>query len=333
MGVCECDNTNEFCNELNSLEEITSEYCSSKKDKRSMNRNSNQKRSNYSEYITSDIPKMKEIKNQTNDNNKITQTKEIHGKKSDLLNSIFNDQSPSFRNIELNAENSGQKTKTSLEIKEKNYYNLSFNAPENNCLTSEDVRNFQFSHSLRNYNNDDYGIENMPQDEFSKYIFSQINEIRQNPTSFIPIIEDAKKNIVIDNSGIIIYKSSVKVALFKGEQSFDETIDFLSSLDPMQKLIYRPELVVPPPNNEEGLKNRKYMNEVVSELCSSGVSIKSYWRDIIKDRETCFILMIVDDTGLNGGMKRRDILDPETKYIGISSRLIGKSFASYVTLA
>ena len=48
---------------------------------------------------------------------------------------------------------------------------------------------------------------NEPVDEFSKYIYENLNQIRGNPQSFIPIIEKAKENIVNDKKGICIYKS------------------------------------------------------------------------------------------------------------------------------
>ena len=65
---------------------------------------------------------------------------------------------------------------------------------------------------------------------------------------------------------------------------------------------------------------------------NKGILIEAFWRDIIKDCETCLILMIVDDTGANSGKKRNDILDPSMEHIGIVSKMIGKNFASYITL-
>ena len=100
----------------------------------------------------------------------------------------------------------------------------------------------------------------------------------------------------------------------------------------MNKLKFSPELVIEPPISEEQIKDRGYMIEKINEKVKMGIPIKSFWRDIIKDRNTCLILMIVDDTGANSGKKRNDILDPSMQYIGIISRMIGKSFASYVTL-
>ena len=174
---------------------------------------------------------------------------------------------------------------------------------------------------------------NEPVDEFSKYIYENINQIRENPQSFIPIIEKAKENIVNDKKGICIYKSSVKVALYKGKPAFDETIQFLKKIKPMKKLLFKSDLMVKPPQNEYEIQDKTYMNEMINVKVQQGIPIKSFWRDIIKDSETCLILMIVDDTGANSGKKRFDVLDPLMENIGIVSKKIGKYFASYIILS
>ena len=114
--------------------------------------------------------------------------------------------------------------------------------------------------------------------------------------------------------------------------AFDETIDFLKKLNPMPKLIFSNDLLIDAPINEEQLKDKKYMNEQINSKVQNGIPIKSFWRDIIKDPQTCLILMIVDDNGPNSGKKRNDILDPNMQCIGIVSKKIGKNFASYITL-
>ena len=68
-------------------------------------------------------------------------------------------------------------------------------------------------------------------------------------------------------------------------------------------------------------------------MVNSGINIKSFWRDVINDPEISFLLMIVDDNGPKSGMRRKDILNPEMKYIGISSVEINKSFVCYITLS
>ena len=171
-----------------------------------------------------------------------------------------------------------------------------------------------------------------PEDKFSKYIFNQINSIREDPQSYIDIISQSKRNIKLDKSGIKIYKSSVKVALNKGEPAFDEAIEILKKTKPMNKLIYNPDFVVELPKSEIEITSKEYLGNKVKDKINNGIDIKSFWKDIVKDEETCFILTIVDDSLKNAGNKRNDILNRNNKYIGISSVKIGKSFACYIVL-
>ena len=199
------------------------------------------------------------------------------------------------------------------------------------------VRREEEEDNNENKNNDDLmnldiNLPKEPADEFSKYIFQKINEVRKDPKSFIPIIEESKNNITTDKHGRLIYKSKVKVALSKGLPIFEEAISFLKETEPMDELIYEPRITIPVPDNEEDIKNKNYLKEKVEEI-NRNYYIKTYWRDIIKHPETSFILMIVDDTGSKTGLKRKDILNPDLKYIGISSVMIEKSFVCYMTFS
>ena len=100
----------------------------------------------------------------------------------------------------------------------------------------------------------------------------------------------------------------------------------------MKKLKFKPEITIKIPNTIEEIKDKTYMKIKVRELLNNNININSYWRDNIKDPETSFILMIVDDQK-KSGMKRKDILNPDYKYIGISSVMIDKNFACYITLS
>ena len=66
---------------------------------------------------------------------------------------------------------------------------------------------------------------------------------------------------------------------------------------------------------------------------SKYIFIVEYNRDVIKDPQISFLMMIVDDSGDNSGMRRKDILDPNMKYIGISSIDINGTFVCYLTLS
>ena len=171
-----------------------------------------------------------------------------------------------------------------------------------------------------------------PEDNFSLYLFEQINALRQNPQSFIDIIEKAKSHITLDKSGIKVYKTSVKVALNKGEAAFDEAIEILKKTEPMKKLKFNPDFTIEIPTNEVDVKSKEYLTEQVKLKLDAGVDVKSFWKDIVKDAESCFILTLVDDSGKNPGNKRNDILNKDNKYIGITTVRVGRSFACYIVL-
>ena len=172
-----------------------------------------------------------------------------------------------------------------------------------------------------------------PADEFSRYIFALINSLRLNPPSYIDTLLRAKNNVRTDTAGGKIYKSSVKVALNSGEKAFDLAIEVLKETEPMGKLIYNPNLTIDLPTTENDIKSKGYLPTQIKKKIEEGIEIKSFWKDVVKDPDTCFILTIVDDSGRHAGNKRSDILDKNNKYIGISSVKIGKSFACYIVLS
>jgi len=293
MGACECENPMEFGYEVNST----------LKDKE---KEKIEKIEAYPEINRENFIKNSKINNDyyNDDIKSIEQKKE----KEQILE--HNIQTSENNNNIIDIENKGVNAlKARIEIK------------TNEQNTESENMNYIFTTTVQR-----------PKDDFSEYIFDNINKIREDPQSFIKVIEQAKKNIILDKKGIFIYKSTVKVALSRGVPAFDETINFLKNLKPMQKLIFSNELLMEYPINEEQIKDKKYMNDQINIKVQNGIPIKSFWRDIIKDPQTCLILMIVDDTGVNSGKKRNDILDPNMQCIGIVSKKIGKSFASYITL-
>ena len=175
--------------------------------------------------------------------------------------------------------------------------------------------------------------EELPYDDFSKYIYEHINQIRKDPQSFIPNIEEAKSYISRNKNNKLIYKKNIKVSLSQGLLAFEEAISILKFCKPMNKLIFDPNLVVKLPESEEEIINKDYFKNEIKKMIQSGIPINAYWRDIIREPETSFLMMIVDDTGLKAGLKRKDILDPNMKYIGISSINIGKHFVCFMTFS
>ena len=305
MGACECENPIEFGYELNASEK-DKDTDNNDKEKKEYFSKLNYKKNNY-KYIA---------------NQNLNLNYQNFKENNEIINIDKNENEMDNRN-NYDIYDIVEPKKISEENKEGvnalKFHIESKNEKINN--TENTNSNFYFTTTSER-----------PKDEFSEYIFDNINQIRENPQSFIKVIEQAKRNIILDKRGIYIYKSIVKVALSRGLPAFDETIDFLKKLNPMPKLIFSNDLLIDAPINEEQLKDKKYMNEQINAKVQNGIPIKSFWRDIIKDPETCLILMIVDDNGPNSGKKRNDILDPNMQCIGIVSKKIGKNFASYITL-
>ena len=179
----------------------------------------------------------------------------------------------------------------------------------------------------------DIGLSLVPMDNYSKYLLEQINKIRIDPQSFIGVIEDAKANIEKHRYGGYIYRCKIKIALCEGEPAFNEAIDYLQNTESMGKLEFCPQLTAQLPQNEIEIKDKDDLRIKVDKMIDNGINIKSFWRDLIKDPEISFLLMIVDDNGVRKGMRRRDLLNPHMKYIGISSVEINKKFVCYITLS
>jgi len=125
----------------------------------------------------------------------------------------------------------------------------------------------------------------------------------------------------------------IKFSLNKGVPIFDETINELNNLEPMKKLILNKNIIVDLPDNEDDINNLEYLNNQVGILQNNGNHISSYWKEKIKDPEIAFLMMIVDDNYVQKGLKRKDLINPDNIYIGISSIEINGKFACYITLS
>jgi len=227
---------------------------------------------------------------------------------------------------------SKRKLEENISVKQKQIKNKNSKKSVNKKINL-DINEIKLKRELISNLNNNIINEKKPTDDFSQYIFNHINKIRENPQSFISNIEEAKPYILYNKSKKLIYKKNVKVALSEGIPAFQEAISILKICKPMNKLIFEPKLMVKLPDNEDDIIDKEYFKYEIRKMISEGIPIKSYWRDIINDPETSFLMMIVDDTGKKSGMKRNDILDPNMKYIGICSKSIGKYFICFLTFS
>jgi hypothetical protein len=150
----------------------------------------------------------------------------------------------------------------------------------------------------------------------------------------IKIIEENKKYIFIgENNEIFFKKNKIRFNLNKGYQTFDETINILNNIEPMNRLIYNKNITIKAPDSEDSINNFDYLKDQVEELQNNGNHISSFWSEKIKDPEICFLMMVIDDNYIETGLKRKDLLNPEIKYIGILSVQINNQFTCYITLS
>ena len=247
----------------------------------------------------------------------------------------------------------GCKCANSNENEEEINKNLVQNDNEENSQ-NEFNKNFNKDENLLGYNNNNQENAN-PQDnqinlveppnipevdpnlkyaDYPEKIVELINNIREDPVSYADIIEDSIQYIVQeedknDPSNVrLIFKKKVKVALTKGESAFREAAEYLRSLTPLPPLEFTQEKCIPLPENENELKDPTFLREQVK-LVREQSEVDVFFKDLIKIPEVSGLLMIVDDTNKNAGKKRMALLNKDLKYVGVTSKFIGKTFIAY----
>ena len=259
--------------------------------------------------------------------------------KNNFYSGIKSNNNNNNHNLNENINNLDQNISQKNNLKGKNNKGDTFKvfiSKNGNVKSEYSTNNIEgngnkFNSHLNNTNTN--SIAYTPTDNYSKYLLEQINRIREDPQSFIGIIEDAKANIKKDRFGRTIYNGKIKIALARGEDTFSEAIEYLKKMRPMDPLQYISYITVVPPQTEKEIKDKDDLSRKVIDMINGGINIKSYWKDVIKDPEISFLLMIIDDNGVKSGMRRKDILNPNMKYIGISSVEINKNFVCYITLS
>ena len=216
------------------------------------------------------------------------------------------------------------------EFKEENENN---NSDKNEDLSNLRNQGWQIADSNNESNEkkeqksmDDNLSKNEKYANYPKNMLEIINKIRSDPKSYSDIIEDSIKNIIEiegddENTPKYIYKKKVKVALARAEPAFTEAAEELKN-----------EICVALPQKEEEIKDSSYLREQVK-ILRENTNVDVFFKDLIKIPEVSALLMIVDDSTKSPGKKRQAVLNPNYKYIGISSKFIGKTFVAYFTFS
>jgi len=170
--------------------------------------------------------------------------------------------------------------------------------------------------------------------DYPEKIVDLINNIREDPVSYADLIEDSIQYIVEEEdkndplNTRLIFKKKVKVALNRGESAFREAAEYLRGLSPLPPLEFIQDKCIPLPDNEDELKDPSFLREKVRQI-RENTEIDVFFKDLIKIPEVSGLLMIVDDTNKNAGKKRMALLNKDLKYVGVTSKFIGKTFIAY----
>ena len=225
--------------------------------------------------------------------------------------------------------------------KAENDFNSNFKKSNLDLLGLDDQINPNDNEIIENNNYDDNNDEFLLNEKYANYpykIVELINNIREDPVGYADIVEQSIQNIVLEEDKEdpsikhLIYKKKIKVALTTGEKAFQEAIDYLRKLSPLPPLEFSQEKCIPLPNTEEELNNPSFLKNQVKVLREQ-TRIDVFYKDLIKIPEISGLLMIVDDTNKNAGKKRRALLSNELKYIGVSSKFIGRTFVAYFSFS
>lgn len=184
------------------------------------------------------------------------------------------------------------------------------------------------TNAIANANKDKSNEHEEPLD-FANELLSLINKMRTNPRKYADYIEDSTDNIKIDKDNPI-YLGQVKVKLVKGKEAFNEANEALRNISSMSPLTFKEDLCIKPPETKEQFGDKNYFSHQV-DIIKSRINIKSYWKYQVNSPEIALLLMIVCDTKTGSKTKRNDLLNPNFRYIGISTASFGKAFNSYLT--
>ena len=240
---------------------------------------------------------------------------------------------------EANLENEGYQIDNQyLDQKEGVFEQANQNLDNQAQFNEENNENYEEEHQeqeQKQNNNDKINEEkNAKYSEYPEKMLLLINKIREDPVSYADIIEDSIQNIIEEQDKDdetktrIIYKRKVKVALNRGELAFKEAAEELRNMNSMTPLELKNDICIPLPEDEDEIKDSSYLREQVR-ILRENTNIDVFFKDLIKVPEVSALLMIVDDSGKNPGKKRQAVLNKDFKYIGISSKFIGKTFIAY----
>ena len=189
------------------------------------------------------------------------------------------------------------------------------------CACSENTNDQYSIENILGGNNYDSAQNNINSklklSEYVKKVFFLINKIRTDPSKFVDVVVGSQK-FIKEIGERKIFDHKLKVALNEGQKMFDDCAEYLKNLSPMAELIFNDDIVLECPKEANNIKDINFFKQKVNEK-SEQQKLKAYFKDSIKEPDISVLLMIVDDSQKNPRKKRQAVLNPNYKFIGISS--------------
>ena len=166
---------------------------------------------------------------------------------------------------------------------------------------------------------------------FNSRVLDLINKIRRDPPSYANTILENIQYITNENNKLI-FKKKVKVLLNKGEEAFRNAAEDLKKMGPMNDLTMKDEIAIPLPLSQEEIYDDALLINQVN-IIRQNYNINVYFKNMIKNPEIAVLLLIVDDSVHSPGAKRKAILNPNFRKIGINSKFINTTFVSFFSFS
>ena len=220
------------------------------------------------------------------------------------------------KSTEQNINSNNSINKNSLRINDFKLY-----SPNNNIDLQYITRNLSFS------------------------LYELINKIRTNPKSFIDLIKEWKDKIIMkENKYLLPISKEVFITLNKGPIAFDECINYLNELDNINALIMKDELNVDIIGNikenceESNYTSFSFLEKIIKLKKKELEQNKKYYKitafhydKSCDNPEISLLLQIVDDN-VGDCTRRKNLLNPNFNYIGISCVNIKENIFCYYCL-
>ena len=225
-----------------------------------------------------------------------------------------------------------EEANTNRSINSRNSKNIINN---NNFLMSDNTLDSNFSKDIKKNNN---SFQNT---NLAYQLFECINKIRINPMSIIEKIEMYKSKIIEkDNKILFDCGNNVYSLLNKGKKAFDDCIKYLSTQISLEPIELNNDLKININTENEVEKEYYYSLEFIEKILKQKFeSIKNEYNilgfhyDLCSNNtEISSILQIVDDDIECNFTRRKNILNRNVKYVGISFVNIKDNIICYYLL-